>query len=336
MFGKNKDIRWDDTIKYLNDNFIGLGNHINSVVPAGAKRDAISGQLSFGYRADGKDDPQYATVTRQRMALRALLMCQRVYFSADTWCKSSKGATGAIEAFTGCMTNDWKRDSLAYWGNKTEGEIQQGIEMFVISPVADRDSLQGAAFAGRWFSSEPQVLWKLSRADPPVVDKLITTCYMGIQGWMLLSGLASLRWVMKNVIPNHQMGCDRLFGVGREVWNAKLKESDEPAVRRVIRGIPKGSLVHIYTPQNYNWNGHWVITNGDDVGGDGGTICGVNNSDISAEDAERHVVVKKPFTNHSTLFEQFWCYGGEGDSVGKKTAVMVVIDPMAMGDSIRI
>jgi hypothetical protein len=34
------------------------------------------------------------------------------------------------------------------------------------------------------------------------------------------------------------------------------------------------------------------------------------------------------------LFEQFWSYGGEGVHAGRKTAVMVVIDPMQMPNRI--
>jgi hypothetical protein len=332
MAGKSKQVRWDDTIAYLNNGFPGLGNHINSVVPAGAPRDNISKQLSLGSRSDGEDDPLYAAKTSQRQALRALLMCQRVYFGADTWCKSSEGADGAVQPYSGCMTANWKRESLAYWSPKSEGMIREGIRMFVPSPVASRDDLQAVAFAGQYFSSEPEYLWKLSRTDPPVTDKKITTCYMGIQGWMLLSGVASLRWVMRNVIPSNQTGCDYMFGAGREVWNGRLTPGDVPRVRRIIQDIPKGSLVHIYSPQNYNWNGHWVITNGDDRNNDGGTICGVNNGIFAADVAERRVLVDKPFTNTSTVFEQFWWYGGEGESVGRKTAVMVVIDPLNMGE----
>jgi hypothetical protein len=338
MFGKSKDDRWDAAIKYLNDNFIGLGNHINSLVPAGGKRDSISKQLSLGSRSDGKDDPQYAAVTKQRLALRSLLMCQRVYFSADTWCKSSPVSNndGAVEPYTGCMTVSWKTDSLAYWGPKGEDAIKNGIKMFVNDPTATRNDLQAVAFAGRWFSSEPEHLYKLSRADQPVTDKKITTCYMGIQGWMLLSGLASLRWVMKNAIPTKQAGCGHIFGPGREVWRGLLNDQDVAPVRRMIRDIPKGSLVHIWSPQNYNWNGHWVITNGDDRNGDGGTVCGVNNATFEAATAERRTKIERDFTNISTLFEQFWCYGGDGERAGKNTAVMEVFDPLALGNGVRI
>ena len=87
-------------------------------------------------------------------------------------------------------------------------------------------------------------------------------------------------------------------------------------------------MVHSYSPQNYNWNGHWVIHNGN------GTISGVNNGEFESHPAEGGVAVQKNYTNHSTLLEQFWSYGGEGESEGLKTAVMVVIDPLQMPNRI--
>lgn len=337
MSGKSATTRWSDTINYLNQNFNNLGQHINGVVAAGKKRENISKELSLGSRSDGKDDPQYQTATDQRIALRALLLCQRVYFGSDTWCKSSTDDNDGLSIpYSGCLPVDWKRTSLTYWGQKSQAAINEGIKMFLNSSAATKDDLQTVAFDGQWFSSEPEYLLKMSRTDAVEKEKTITTCYMGIQGWLLLSKVVSLRWVMKNVIPTKKNGCNHLFGVGNEVWRAKLTDSDIPKVRQIISAIDKGSIVHIWSPDNYNWNGHWVITNGDDTNNDGGTICGVNNGEIKADIAERGKLVKKPFTNHSTLFEQFWCYGGEGDSKGKKTAVMEVIDPLNMGNGIRI
>ena len=82
MFGKDWNTRWAATIAYLNKPFLmsRVGDHVNQVVPQGSRK-AISAELSLGARPDGEDDPPYGTDPEQRHALRALLLCQKVYFS---------------------------------------------------------------------------------------------------------------------------------------------------------------------------------------------------------------------------------------------------------------
>lgn len=325
MFGKNWQTRWDDTIDYLNQCFrgVGLGDHIETVVPLN-QRKAISGQISLGGRSDGEDDPGYADNTSQRKALRALLLCQRVYYSGDLWAKQSESGEGLhVIPLTGLLEAKWKADSLAHWKHKSEAQIKRGIAMFVVDPGAARADVSDVARSGPPNGQCLPANLTLSRDDDETVGMGVT-CYVGVLGWLVKSGIVSMRWLMQNSAPNKEVGCDLLFGKGEKVWDAKLKDSDIGRVKRIIAGIPKGSVVHIYSPQNYNWNGHWVIANGD------GTICGVNNGEFEAKEAENRRAVQKNYTNHSTLLEQFWCYGGEGESEGKKTAVMVVIDPMLM------
>ncbi len=328
MFGKNWQTRWNDTIDYLNQAFpgVGLGDHIETLVPQN-QRKTISGQVSLGKRGDGEDDPEYANVTSQRKALRALLLCQRVYFSGTFWAKQSLAQGDGMSVLEGLLAAKWKTDSLAFWNTKNEQQILSGIRMFVVDPTAVASDVADVAMRGAPNGVSLPGNLTLSRDDAGTVGQGII-CYVGVQGWLLKSGVVSMRWFMQNSAPNKETGCDLLFGKGKEVWNAKLADSDTARVRRIITAIPKGSVVHIYSPQNYNWNGHWVIANGD------GTISGVNNGEFESHESESGRAVQKNYTFHSTLFEQFWCYGGEGESVGRKTAVMVVIDPMQMPNRI--
>ncbi len=327
MFGKNWETRWNDSIAYLNDRFrgVGLGDHIAGIVPQN-QRKTVSKQISLGIRGDGEDDPEYADVTGQRKALRGLLLCQRVYFGGDFWAKQSEAGPGLnVIALPGLLDASWKAESLQYWKIKSEAQINRAIAMFVVDPAATREGVATVAMSGPPNGQSLPGNLKLSRDDQATVGQGVI-CYVGVQGWLLKSGVVSMRWFMQNSAPNKEVGCDLLFGKGVEKWNGKLKESDKANVRQIINGIPKGSVVHIYSPQNFNWNGHWVIYNGD------GTISGVNNGEFLATKSERRIQIQKNYTKDSTLLEQFWCYGGESE--GMKTAVMVVINPMEMPNRI--
>lgn len=329
MFGmKDWKDRWDDTIAYLNTNFPAdrLGDHIDQLVPENKKK-GIAGQLSLGRRDDGKDDPQYAGNTSQRKALRGLLLCQRVYYS-ELWAKQSEAGPGLhVIPLPGLLQANWKVDSLAHWSIKSEVQILSGIGMFVTVPGATRDDLKNAAFAGAPNGTSLPGNLTLARTDLATVGQGVI-CYVGVQGWLVKSGLVSMRWFMQNSAPNKQAGCDLLFGAGREVWRGKIGPGDMARLGRIAADIGPGYVVHIWSPDNYNWNGHWVVTNGD------GTICGVNNGEFLAGEAERGQAVQKNYTRTSTLMEQFLSYGGEGAHAGRKTAVMAVIDPLQLPNRI--
>jgi hypothetical protein len=319
MTGKYWETRWKATIAYLDGPFLSarLGTHIKSIVPHKLRQD-ISLELSLGSRPDGADDPAYADNTDQRHALRALLLCQRVYYSA-LWAREGPNTIPA-----NALKADWKAKSLRYWANRSEAEIQDGIKMFAPVPGAKRSDLHLAAFAAAPNGKNLDGNLKVSRRDNVTLG-FGATCYVGVQGWLVRSGLVSLRWFMMNRNPSNQAACDLLFGPGREVWRGRFDPAqDQLAVRAVIANIQRGYIVHIWSPQNYNWNGHWVVTNGD------GTICGVNNGVFLASKAEKGRDVRTDYTNHSTLYEQFTGYGGALDKDVWRTAVMAVIDPKAL------
>jgi hypothetical protein len=148
-----------------------------------------------------------------------------------------------------------------------------------------------------------------------------------------------MRWFQQNSSPNGKKGCDLLFGQGISLWDGPIKNDDLERVRRSCESVLAGFIVHIWSPQNNNWNGHWVISNGD------GTVCGVNNGEISAKDAEKGVHIQKDYTNLSTLFEQFLAYSNKDvrydertekyiDTGGRTTARMVVFNPMNLPNRI--
>ena len=300
MFGKDTNVRWDETIKYLNTKFPcpglqdALGAHIEKTVAPGLRK-KISEELSLGYRSDGKDDPTYAATTEKRHALRGLFLCQRVYYS-DLWSKRANFAGDAFTPFS-LLKPDWRKQSMQFWGQKNEKDILGGIGMF--APVANstRDNLQAAAHAGppNGKGVLPANL-ELSRDDTECVGAA-ETCYNGITAWLVRSGLASMRWFMQDSAPNNKIPCDRLFGTGEEIWSANTPFKPESKVPDV--GI--GFIIHMWNTENFNWNGHWVVSNGD------GTICGVNNGEVTSP---QETVLKK-YTNSASLKNQFLGYGGQ-------------------------
>lgn len=334
MFGKNWKTRWDDAVKYLNDNTPSrIGAHVEQVVASEAKRKEISKQLSLGSRSDGEDDPAFATKTQQRLALRALMLCQRVYYGADTWAKVSKTGgnteTVGLEPAVADLVPDWKTKSMTYWAGQGEAAILQGILMFDMVPGATALDVQTAAYAGKPNGTALMGNLTLSRANAVTVGFGVV-CYVGVQGWLVRSGVVSMRWFMQCSAPNGKVGCDLLFGEGRLVWNGPITPDDHRRVRRVCNAVPAGHVVHIWSPANSNWNGHWLIANGDVHG----TACGVNNGVKSAEKAERGLEVDVKYTNSTTLFEQFIGYSNtwtDGENVERRTtAKMAVMDPLTM------
>jgi hypothetical protein len=343
MFGKDWDKRWRETVNYLDGvTTTGLvGTHINTIVTTDEKRKEISKQLSLGWRADGEDDPNFDANTNKRHALRALLLCQRVYYSADTWAKASE-SHGNSETVgmhpENDLPDDWRQASLNHWRTKTEAQIQDGIRMFEIVPGATAADVQGAAFRSRPNNVALPGNLFLSRADTDTVGCGVI-CYVGVQGWLVRSGVVSMRWFEQNSSPNGKIGCDLLFGQGMLLWDGPITDDKITEVRRLCNRVPAGFIVHIWSPDNSNWNGHWVISNGN------GTISGVNNGEFLAEKAELHQQVQKDYTNMSTLFEQFAGYSAKDlrydeytekyvDTGGRTRARMAVFDPMQLPNRI--
>jgi hypothetical protein len=330
--GKEWGKRWTETVNYLDTVCpVGLvGTHINGIVADAAKREAISNEiLSLGWTwkvepADSED---------KRQAMRGLLLCQRVYYAEDTYAHESEGI--------GCQLtvdiqpcNFWYRDSrqksVDFWRWKTVNQIENGIRMFQVVPTARAIDVQQAAYRGAPIgNARLEGNLKVSRSDTETAG-IPFTCYVGIIGWLVRSGVVSMRWLMRNTVPNGVKGCALLFGEGRMWWNGPIDPSDHDLVRTLCKRVQCGHIVHIWSHEkaSFGWNGHWVVANGD------GTVCGVNNGEVKAEHQEMGIAVQKDYTKHSTLFEQLIQYSGPKDGGGLYTACMVVIDPMQMPNRI--
>ncbi|MGD9563229.1 MAG: hypothetical protein AB7F88_13585 [Pyrinomonadaceae bacterium] len=290
MAKKSWTTRWTDTTNYLNRKFPvdRLGDHVKSLV---TDQKGVSEQLSLGtFHARGSDD--------KRHAMRALLLCQRVYYS-DLWAKRTWDLTTYVND-TMSLNPAWKKDSLSHWGNKGEHDIVQGIAMFAPVAGASRQDLVTTAKAGPPNGEKKDFLpgnLTLSRSDL-MAKGAADTCYNGVTAWLLKSGIVSMRWFMRDSAPNGQNACDRLFGTGEVVWPPDQPFRDDS----VLPAVGAGYIVHMWLEDSGpgGWNGHWVISNGD------GTICGVNNGEVKTTEE----TVLKKYTNSGRLRTQFEGYGG--------------------------
>lgn len=318
MTKKEWQVRWTDTINYLNQHFPNggptgrLGDHVEQVVLPG-QREAISEELSLGFRFDPRDSK-----TAQRLALRALLLCQRVYYS-PLWARTLVGVDAVpINA----LSDSWKTESLAFWSGKSEQDIRRGIGMFV--PVAGANAATLAAVARQGPPDGIKLLpgnLTLSRNDVNARGAA-ETCYNGVVAWLVKSGIVSMRWVMQETSPNFEASCNRLFGLGETVW--PLNTPFRPGTD-ATPVVPAGYIVHMWNADNGNWNGHWVVSNGD------GRCCGVNNGEKNPpRDPE---TVLKAYTSNASLEGQWTGYAGElqRETFVEGKQVMVSFDPVRWG-----
>lgn len=299
---KTSATRWSDTITYLNTKFPLarplLGEHIESLVPAGATRDGIAQELSLEFKGGQRNTfPAHLSSKDKRHALRALLLCQRVYFST-IWAKRTSNRTEYNpDAFA--LAGNWKTLSINHWGFKTEQQVLSGIGMFAVVPSATARDVARVAREGPPNGQPPEIAGNLylSRTDNEAKGAA-ETCYRGVLAWLLRSGVVSLRWFMLDTAPNGEIACNRLFGTGQEIWAPDQHFEDTS----VLPQVEEGFLVHMWIKKMgiAGWNGHWVVSNGD------GTVCGVNNGEVRKTDE----TVLKAYTKNGKLRSQFEGYGG--------------------------
>jgi hypothetical protein len=326
---KDPKVRWDATIKYLDEHFADLGDHVNTVVQDEKTRLAISRELSLEAR-EAKLIDRKNNNKDQRHALRSLLLCQRVYYS-DLWAHRTTGMGDAAKLVSKhFLGEEWKKQSLEFWSKKSEADIQKGIGMFVPNPDATEAELIRVAHVSKPNSKValPGNL-TLSRADTTISGDG-TTCYMGVLSWLLASGIVSMRWMMRDATPGGKTSLDRLVGEGKTVWNGvQIKDATDVREAETTLKLKPGYIYHMWnadTPGMAGWNGHWVICNAD-----GKTISGVNNGESHTHDVNKSYTINAPF------FSQFEGYYGETEDPRTKekkhgTPMLVQHNPLKLKD----
>ena len=228
---KSGQSRFDDAIKYIHG--IGkssLAQHIIDTVREGnGSQSRIGKELSLGSRVDDEDDPQYAGTTEQRRALRALLLCQRVYFS-ELWANFI--GHGGVRSLASFLAPDWKTTSLTFWGPRTEQQVIEGILTFSVTTANVAELAAAANRIPNRYANTPVLT--LTRGEPDFPG--LTSCYGSVMTWLFKSGLASYRWYMRNSGANNKQSLRETFGPARIIWRGDQPFTSarlySPVVRR--------------------------------------------------------------------------------------------------------
>lgn len=259
---KSGQNRIDDAVNYIH----GLGkselaNHLATTVRTG-NASAIGKELSLGSRPDGDDAPNYTANTNRRNALRALLLCQRVYFSNLWWTFS---AVGGAQSKINMLPANWKAISLLHWGLRNEQEIVEGILTFSVTTGSLEALVTAAGAAPTTGVLHPDLT--LTRAKNPFPGMI--NCYGSVMTWLFKSGLASYRWYAKHSGASNEATLRAAFGPALVVIR-----SDQPfTLASVFPHVPRGHIVHLYCDTPARWPGHWLVSLGN------GNARGCNNDD---------------------------------------------------------
>lgn len=304
---KTGQSRIDDAITYINLNVNQeLANHLSMTARTGVVKD-IGKELSLGSRLDGTDDPHYGTQTQQRQALRALLLCQRIYFSDLWWTDTyADGTTAkASKLFAG-----WKITSLNHWQNQPEMSIKEAIRIFA---TTGRDHAALVSAAGQQPASVTLPKLNVTRMTQPFPG--LQSCYGAVMTWMVRSGMASLRWYGKYAGASTRATLTNVFGTGVQLIGPDTPFGDISA----FPAVPAGHIVHMFC-DGVRWNGHWLVSMGN------GMARGCNNDPTDG--------TPTTYSNACSLANQFrnGYRTALPDGSGFWKGQAVVIDPLTIPD----
>ena len=253
-----------DTIAYLGGIDADLSDHVRDALGSAQGMqvrqeilgDAMSASLHVNARG-GHDS------LSQRLALRALPVCQRLYLS-PLWTDRNQP-----------LPQDWKDTSLRRWRSKSELEIISGILLYAVTERSDVARLATVAryqLAPGAMAEHDLFLTRESATFPSA-----NSCFGQVALWRFQAGFVSQRW-NKRFRPNSIGGHPpdfRAFGDGRVL----ISPASELPTNRML--IPKGYLVYMHT--DHQRGGHWMVSDG------GGWGYGVCNTGLNKGDGEDEV-----------------------------------------------
>jgi hypothetical protein len=296
---KNRATRLTETINYLRGIDAEVGNQVAQLLQGAGepRRNEVIDQISLSgqtpWFANGRDN----NTDTQRDALRALLLCQRVYLS-NLW----SPAMGAMP--TAPNNGLWPQVSFGHWRFKPETEIRNGIRMYTRMNHRSKEVLARAA-AIRSDNADNYFTAQRSGGAPPSGN----SCYDQISHWLLHAGYVSLRWIAK-FRPNGFIYT--AFGTG-QTWISKAA-----AVPATPFQIEKGLIVRMYTERRPG--GHFMLSAGN------GFAWGYNNSPMVASAEEGAVP-----NGHARclIHRQFSEYRQPADRVNDQNlgGILVLLDP---------
>lgn len=219
-------------------------------------KDQISDEISLEGKTSLFGSLRSTNTPTQRDALRALLLCQRVYMTS-LW-SDSLGAAPFVAGGT------WPEVTLRQFRARSEADIRDALRMYW--PI-DNPTKAGLAAAAATRSQNPQDYFTARRGDtrPPVGN----SCFDQVSHWLLASGYVSLRWILRYKPTGFNFTS---FGIGN-TWIAST--APMPATPFQIQA---GMIVRMFTDRRPG--GHFMVSAG------GGWGWGYNNSSMEAGGGE--------------------------------------------------
>ena len=303
--------RYAASIRYLSQSIdAGLSQHITHVLatapPVDGDDDALDEQIGQALSLKGASTWWNSRDQSKRDALRALVLCRRVYLSSlwslwypDAQGIGNQGGQQGGSAPADYRPNNLEKDTITFWKGKSEREVIEAIQMFLALPNAGCDDLAAAA-TGLGVKGVLANDIKLTRATRPFMGD--TTCYMAVITWLVLSGITSLRWFLRaNTNPSNLLA---LLGAGNIVVR------HDQVMPLVLPQVARGMIVNFFDPGAGTQGGHWVVSDG------AGGGYGANNDDENG--------TRQSAYDRITLRGQLSGFREAHDGVGG----MRVIDPM--------
>ena len=299
---KNKTIRLDETLQYIAGLNAGLSQEIKQILATRtlAECEAMSEEISLSGKTPwlGHRGERANNTDTQRDALRALLLCQRVYFTS-LWSPQSLPADPYV-----ADGGNWPKVTTDHWRFKSELQIRDGIRMFFPQAAVVDGALADAA-AVRSLNADSSYTAARNSLSPPIGN----SCFDQVSHWLLAAGYVSLRWIMRYKPTGFDYSA---FGPGQET----IRAGDAMPQGRIRVG--RGNIVRMFTDRRPG--GHFMISDGD---GDG---WGYNNGALPASKEE----VQVPNGHARCLIHrQFAQYREQTDVVNAANlgGRMIVLDP---------
>jgi hypothetical protein len=298
---KSTGTRLLETLRYVYAFDPGLADHLRQILNSCADQDGVLEDIGKAISLSGKTPWFHAdranNTDTQRDALRALLLCQRVYLTS-VWAPKRFGQTPYVANGT------WPAVTIDRFRFRPEMEIRNAIGVYSRAAVVTADALADAA-ARR--GDDANFYYTHTRNSPDAPPGM--SCYDQVSKWLLHSGHVSMRWLAKFSPINNDFAA---FGPER----VHIGETD--AMPRGRIDVPRGMIVRMFTRRRPG--GHFMVSDGNGWG------WGFNNSSMEGGDGEGRVP-----NGHARclIHRQFAEYRGDDDVVspGNFGGKMVLYDP---------
>jgi hypothetical protein len=228
----------------------------------------------------------------RRLALRALLLCQRCYFS-NLYLPHLR------------LDPSWHSTSIDHWKSRNITAINKAILLFT-ADCDDAHMLANIAETAGGAPSGNSVSYVLNRDERFNIGSSIS--YMAIMVWLLKSGIVSYPWYLENCSVTSVEDIKDLFGTPTNIWNA-VNSFDENSQLPLV---PRGHIIYINHSHETTY-GHWMVSLGR------GLAAGCHNNEGGG--------TNRLYSNKASLDDQFFYGFNKENKKGKPRGIAYTFDP---------